>query len=579
MTPRRLFFIFLGVLTALRLLYIGRPELIPDEAYYSMWSERMDLSYYSKGPGVASAIWLGSHLFGMNEFGLRVLSPLLALGTSLLMYSFGKRLYGEPVGIWSALMINLVPIFNAGSLLMTIDPLSIFFWMAALYSFWLALERSPQRSWWWPCTGALIGLGFLCKYTNAMALVSIVLLLGFTRKYRREFKRPGFYLLLAAFLPFLLPPVIWNVRHDWITLAHLSARGGLQKAFQLNFGELLLFFVQHFGAYSPLLFGAMVAAVVWAVPLARRNFKSRFLLGFTLPLWALYLWLSLKQAGEANWTAPAMVSLAVLATALWYPAAQESAKKRRFCLAALLVGLGMSLLVVETDGVRSLGIHFPYQFDPSKRLRGWRSSAQQLESLRSQYEAKLGQPLFLIASSYGNAAVLGFYLKDKRTEGPGHPPIYFPESQNIENQFSFWPRYDEWVDLREYARSFLAATAVSEQNGGTLGALRTALEALPAPTATGPEADARWQTFVRALLTACPSLALDEYASREGGMSFFQGRAALYITDRAEEKAPSTLHRGFQNVEMIACIDQFRRGAPLRQWRVFLCTGYHGVSP
>lgn len=579
MTPRRLFFLFLGLLTALRLLYIGQPELIPDEAYYSMWSERIDLSYYSKGPGVASAMWLGSHLFGMNEFGLRVFSPLLALGTSLLMYSFGKRLFGEPVGIWSALMINVVPIFNAGSLLMTIDPLSIFFWMAALYTFWLALERSPQRSFWWPCTGVLIGFGFLCKYTNAVALVSIVLLLACTRKYRREFRRTGFYLMLAAFLTFLLPPVIWNVRHDWITLAHLSARGGLQKAFQINLGELLLFFLQHFGAYSPLLFGAMVAAAVWAVPLARRNFKTRFLLIFTLPLWALYLWLSLKQAGEANWTAPAMVSLALLATALWYPVAQESAKKRGFCLAALLVGLGMSLLVVETDVTRSLGVNFPYQFDPSKRLRGWRTSAQLLESLRTEYETKLGQPLFLIANSYGNAAVLGFYLKEKRTEGPGHPPIYFPESQNIENQFSFWPRYDEWVDLREYARDVLGSSAAPEQNGEKRAALSAALAALPAPTATGAEADTRWQAFVRALLAACPHLALDEYASREGGISFFQGRAALYITDRPEEKAPSSLHGGFQSVEMIACIDQSRRGAPLRQWRVFLCSGYHGVSP
>jgi hypothetical protein len=135
------------------------------------------------------------------------------------------------------------------------------------------------------------------------------------------------------------------------------------------------------------------------------------------------------------------------------------------------------------------------------------------------------------------------------------------------------------VDLREYARDFLGATAVSQENGEKLGALRAALAALPAPTATGPEADTRWQTFVRALLNACPHLALDEYASREGGISFFHGRAALFITDRDAKGAPSTLRGGFQSVEMIACIDQSRRGAPLRQWRVFLCTGYHGVSP
>jgi 4-amino-4-deoxy-L-arabinose transferase-like glycosyltransferase len=39
------------------------------------------------------------------------------------------------------LILNAIPLFNIGNLLMTIDPLSIFFWMAAMYAFWLALER------------------------------------------------------------------------------------------------------------------------------------------------------------------------------------------------------------------------------------------------------------------------------------------------------------------------------------------------------------------------------------------------------------------------------------------------------
>ena len=75
------------------------------------------------------------------------------------------------------LALNVTPIFNLGSLVMTIDPLSIFFWVAAFYTFWLALERTPHFSWWWPLTGLLIGLGFLCKFTNALELISILLVL------------------------------------------------------------------------------------------------------------------------------------------------------------------------------------------------------------------------------------------------------------------------------------------------------------------------------------------------------------------------------------------------------------------
>lgn len=522
MTPRRRLFVFLGALTALRLVYCSQVELSPDEAYYYLWSERMDLCYYSKGPGVAAAIWLGTHLFGVNEFGVRFFAPLLGLGTSTLLYSLTKRLYGESVGIWAALMINLVPIFNAGGLLMTIDPLSIFFWTAALYTFWLALEESPALTRWWPATGLLIGCGFLCKYTNVMQLFSIVLLLAFTSKYRRELCRPGFYIMLGTFLPFTLPPLVWNARHDWITVGHLTTRGGLQKAFHIDLSELSTFVLQHFGAYSLLLFPAFIIAAVWALPKARHHFKARFLLAFGLPLWALYLWLALKVAGEANWTAPAMVSLGILATAVWHDWAATRAY-RIFAVTALAVGLVMSIVVLNMDLLRQIGIAVPYEVDPSKRLRGWRTSAREIERVREDFEAQLGQPVFLIGCSYGVASDLGFYLKDKRLEGPGHPPIYFPESQQFENQFSFWPRYDEFV------------TVPPEQ------------------------------------------LQKDSYFNEEQGINPFHGRTALYITDRAEQRPPSTIKGAFERVEMIACIDQTRRGLPLRQWRIFACYTYRSL--
>ena len=60
-------------------------------------------------------------------------------------------------------------------------------------------------------------------------------------------------------------------------------------------------------------------------------------------------------------------------------------------------------------------------------------------------------------------------------------------------------------------------------------------------------------------------------------MNPFLGRTALYITDRAEERPPSSIKGGFEQVEMIACIDQTRRGLPLRQLRVFACRGYRSM--
>ncbi|MEK0446771.1 MAG: hypothetical protein RLZZ399_2092 [Verrucomicrobiota bacterium] len=534
MNPKRWLFLGLGLLTLLRLWLIGNIELSPDEAYYFLWSQHPDVCYYSKGPGVAATIWLGTHLFGASEFGIRVFSPLLSLGTSLLLFFFTRRLYGESVALWATLGLNLLPILHVGSVLMTIDPLSIFFWMAAIYTLWLALERhshadpepesDPGWSFWWPTTGALIGLGFLCKWTNAIQIVSILLLLCSCPRLRRHFRKPGFWSLLAVFLLFVIPPLLWNARHQWITFSHVSHRGGLHQPFRIHIGEPFVFLGLHLGVYSPLLASALLIAFGNGLRKFRNHFKPRFLTAFSIPLFAMYGWLSLKKAGEANWTAPAMLSLGVFAAAYWHERARLSAPIRRFLGAGCALGLLLSIVIIDVDLLRKIGIPFPRKADPSARLRGWHSTAEAVASLRSQVEKEIGHPVFLIASGYQSAASLSFYLPEKHPEGPGHPPVYIPESQNIENQFSFWPRYDEFFPLKRGQKP------------------------------------------------------RDPLFSEETGVNPFHGRTALYITESEDEKPPTSIQGGFASTEMIACWDVERRGQRLRQIRVFRCNNYRSLS-
>lgn len=583
---RRLLWIFLGALTLFRLIYIGHFELSPDEAYYYQWSQRLDISYYSKGPGIALAVWLGTHVLGPTEWGVRLLAPFLALGTSLLLFALARRLYTESIAIWTVLTVNLIPIFCVGGLLMTIDPLSIFFWMAAVYTTWCALDRAPAWSLWWPATGALIGAGFLCKWTNAMLLVSILALLVSMPRLRQELLRPSFWSLLGVFAVFTIPPILWNLEHDWITVSHLTARGGLQRAFRFNPLEPLTFLGAHFAVYSPLIFGGLIAALPWGVDRARAHFKPRFLLAFTLPLFVLYFSLSLNEAGEANWTAPAMLTLGILAGAFWHHLAQGDEKEpgkpwaRRFVLAALALGALASVLVHDPDLLRRAGIPLSYRADPGARLRGWRTVAEQVERFRTQFEAdpaRADRPkTFLIANSYGTASALSFYLRDKRTEAPGHPPVYIPESPAMENQYSFWPRYDGVVHFREIAAEALADPALTPD---LKAAIKAALKGLPADEgSTSFEAAESWRTLVRHLRVARPALPLDESYVEQHSVSLFSGRDALYITDRTEERAPSTIKGGFERVEMVACIDLARHGLPLRQIRIFACYQYRGLS-
>ncbi|PYJ20412.1 MAG: 4-amino-4-deoxy-L-arabinose transferase, partial [Verrucomicrobia bacterium] len=178
MTTTRAVWFFIIALTAIRLSMLPTTDLEFDEAHYWMWSERLAPAYFSKGPGIAFAMRASTAVFGANEFGVRFFSPVLAAGTSLLLFYFARRLFSATAGLSAVIALNVTPIFNIGAFLMTIDALSIFFWLAAMFTFWLALERSPYFTWYWPLTGLLIGLGFLSKYTNAFELVSVLAVLA-----------------------------------------------------------------------------------------------------------------------------------------------------------------------------------------------------------------------------------------------------------------------------------------------------------------------------------------------------------------------------------------------------------------
>ena len=519
MSTTRAVWIFLLVLTALRLALVGVTQLSPDEAYYWMWSQRPALSYFSKGPGIAFVMRSSTMLFGDTEFGVRFWSPILAAGTSLLLYYFAQRLFSALAGFWMVVALNIVPIFNLGTLVFTIDPLSIFFWTAALYVFWLALERSPGFSWWWPFTGLLIGLGFLCKFTNALELISIFLVLFLVPRWRREFRRPNLYLLLIAFALCTIPTVIWNAQHAWITLVHLKSRGGFDAGFGFRPLELLFFLGEHFVTYSPLLFLGLALATIASWRRAQQNLKVLYLLWFGLPVFLAYALLSINRAAAPNWDGLAFISLGVLAISYWRERSASRIAGNHWIHAAVVIGLLMSAgliwLVVNNHGVDRR----PH--DPGDRLRGWRALATAVDQVRNDFEKRTGQPVFLIADTRTGAAELAFYLPNKRVAEPGHPPVYIPESQDMVNQFSFWPRYDEFEPL--------PAGAAPDRNG---------------------------------------------IYTEEQGVNLFAGRTALFLQLGDKTQPPRAIRGGFGRTERIATIEVHTGKRLLRRLQVYACYDY-----
>ena len=520
MSTTRAVWFFILALTAIRLSLLATTDLEFDEAHYWMWSERLAPAYFSKGPAIAFVMRASTTVFGANEFGVRFFSPLLAAGISVLLFYFTRRLFNATAALWAVVALNVTPIFNIGAFLMTIDALSVFFWLAAMFTFWLAVEKSPHFSWYWPLTGLLIGLGFLSKYTNALELVSILLVLAFAPRLRQEFKLPGLYSLLVLFALCTVPPIVWNAQHAWITLVHLRSRGSLEHGFGFHPVEVLSFLGQHFLAYSPFLFLALAWGVIGSWRRVNQQFKVLFLMWFGLPVFLFYLLLSVNKAAAPNWDGLAFLGFGLLAIYFWWERLEASVMLRLGAVVAILVGLIMSVIALDTDVVRAAGFKLERP-DPSDRMRGWKTATNALEKMRNDLETKLGEKLFLIADARDRASEISFYLRDKRVEGLGHPPVYIPESQDMVNQFSFWPRYDEFVEIKS-------------------GAPR-------------PEG---------------------EVYTEENGINLFMGRDALFIRNGEKKHVPHSIQAAFQSLEPVGTIELSRYGKVIRTCQVFLCRNY-----
>ncbi|MBV8213040.1 MAG: glycosyltransferase family 39 protein [Verrucomicrobia bacterium] len=512
-------FSFLLILTCARLVWAAHAELLPDEAYYYLWAQHPNVCYYSNGPGIALSVLVGTSLLGRCELGVRLLSPFLALGTSLLLYFLARRLYRERIAFWLVVVLNLTPLFNFAACFLTPAPLSLFFWTAAMVCFSLAVQESPNRVPFWALTGFLIGCGFLCDYANAFQLISVLIFLITVTKHRREFRRPGVYVLFGIFCLFLASPIIWNMQHDWIGLVPLSSDIQPHKHLPARFSALFQFIGYQLAVCSPLFLIAMITALFGSIPRAFRSSKVAFLLSFSLPILLIGLIAIFEHLTQPSWVTLGFVSLSLLAVAWWLDVPPQNRILRIVAVVAVAIAGASSLLALGTDQLRIAGINLSYSSDPSASLHGWKTGAAEIERFRSAFEQKLGEPVFLIGNQYQTAAIVSFYLRDPRVDDPGHPPIYIPESQNIENEFSFWPRYDEFVEPADKSE-------------------------------------------------------INSLFSEQAGVNPFINRTALYITDSPEEAPPQNLQNSFTRWELVDHFQVNRRDEPLHQFRIFACYQY-----
>jgi 4-amino-4-deoxy-L-arabinose transferase-like glycosyltransferase len=413
----------MAMLTLFRFWYMCRFDLIPDEAYYWVWSKHFALCYRDKGPLVAWTIALGTRLFGDTVFGVRFFAVLLSAGTAFQLFQLARRLYDDRTALWCLGVGAIIPLLGIGSILMTIDPLSVFFWAWGANLSWAAFETGKMR--YWLLLGAVIGVGFLAKFINAVQLVCVALFLCWSRPHRHFLFSRQSVATLLAFGVCSFPVFWWNVQTGWLNFQALHDRSGIQHSFGIHPNEILRHLGSQLGVITPLLMIGMVMATAGLWRNQGDQPRVKHLLSQFVPIQAMYLLLSLNSRVEPNWIAPTLVAGIVLLVAYWRQLIVKNPGWRWAARCALGLGLVATLFLHATAF-----FPIPLKYDLFRRGEGWLDFARHVEQAREQ-----SHPDLLIANYYAQASMMQFYL-------PDHPFTYVPPAAYGDSQFTLWPGYE-----------------------------------------------------------------------------------------------------------------------------------------
>ena len=285
-------------------------DLFGDEAQYWIWSQNLNFGYYSKPPLLAWVIGSFTFLFGDSFEMLKIIPISTYVLSSYVIYLISLELYNnKKLAILSGGTFYLLPAVSVSSFLISTDVILILFWSLSLL-FLIKIRKNPKIINFF-LLGIFLGLSFLAKYAAIYFLISMVVLLFLDETIKKIIFKKFFHfaLFLGTAIIVLSPNIIWNIKNNWITLGHTSDNASLNK---INFnlfqgGEFILSQGLMIG---PLLFIFFLVTV----KKIKFDFKTKFLLSFSLPIFLIVLGESILVRANANWAAVALVSLSIFFT-------------------------------------------------------------------------------------------------------------------------------------------------------------------------------------------------------------------------------------------------------------------------
>jgi len=287
-------FIFINILQSIY------TPLIPDEAYYYMFSQNLSWGYFDHPPMVAYIIKVSSLLFS-NELGVRFVTVILNTWMTVIIWKLipekNKKLpYAEL--LFFGILLSM-PLFQVYSFITTPDAPLLFSF--ALYL--LAIKKINEKD---TITHALfLGLAAaLLIYSKYHGGILIILSIVFQPHLLKRWTTylAGFFALILIF-----PHLIWLYQNDFIPFKfHIVQR----TDGSFKFEHVWVYVVGTIGLLNPALVILFIYFLIKNKTLVQKEdqFLFRMIYGF---LFFLFIYSFRARIGE-HWVAPALIPLSII---------------------------------------------------------------------------------------------------------------------------------------------------------------------------------------------------------------------------------------------------------------------------
>lgn len=342
-----------GLLLLRLFLVVASPlELYADEAQYWRWGTSLDWGYYSKPPMVAWVIRFSTELFGVSEWGVRLLAPALHTIAVSFLFLLARQMFGNHAGLLTVFAYLLMPGIILSSTIISTDGVLFPFWCLALFLFWQL--REAKLGWGGAALlGAAIGCGFLSKYAMLYFAIGIALTMLLDAPTRKAMLSPKGAVIAALALAVLSPHLFWNAANEFQTVGHTVDNANLEgKLFNLE--NLPKFLLDQMGVFGPVSFLALIIGLAFARAKNNQDVASKetWLACFIVPVIVIIAFQAVLSRAHANWAATAYPAASILVASIFL---RLNTTRKTWLIIAGIVGLLIQIVPEFNTSIR-LGI-------------------------------------------------------------------------------------------------------------------------------------------------------------------------------------------------------------------------------